>query len=73
MTGAVQTLRYREFLKQLRKARLEANLTQVQVAHMLRKPQSWMSKSESGERRVDVVELEQLAKVYGKSLSFFLP
>ncbi len=73
MTGALRTPRYSEFLLQLKKAREEAGLTQVQVAEKLGKPQSWMSKSESGERRVDVVELEQLAVLYGKTFSFFLP
>jgi transcriptional regulator with XRE-family HTH domain len=73
MTGASQTGRYKEFLRQLRAARLKANLTQVEVAEKLKKPQSWVSKSESGERRVDVVELEQLAELYGKPLSYFLP
>jgi hypothetical protein len=34
---------------------------------------SYLSKCESGERRVDVIELEAFAKLYGKPLSFFLP
>ena len=65
--------RYRQFLKRLRAARLEAGLTQIDVARAIRKPQSFVSKCESGERRVDVVELEQFAKVYGKRFSYFLP
>lgn len=62
---------YQSFLEKLRKARSEANLTQVTAAKRLRKPQSYVSKCESGERRVDVVELKKLAKLYGKPLSFF--
>jgi transcriptional regulator with XRE-family HTH domain len=46
-------------------------LTQAQVARKLSKPQSFVSKLESGERRVDFVELQQLAKIYKKPLSFF--
>ena len=65
--------RYRQFLKRLRAARLEAGLTQIDVARAIGKPQSFVSKCESGERRVDVVELEQFAKVYGKRFSYFLP
>jgi transcriptional regulator with XRE-family HTH domain len=48
---------YREFLSKLRAARIEAGLTQKQVAKLLNKAQSYVSKCESGERRVDVVEL----------------
>ena len=36
------------------------------------KPHSFMSKCELGERRVDFVELQILAKIYAKSLSFFV-
>jgi len=49
--------RYRQFLSRLREARTLAGLTQGEVARRLRKPQSFVSKCESGERRVDVVEL----------------
>jgi transcriptional regulator with XRE-family HTH domain len=45
------------FLERLREARLMANLTQEAVAKRLRRPQSFISKCESGERPVDVVEL----------------
>jgi transcriptional regulator with XRE-family HTH domain len=52
-------------------ARNESGLTQAQVAQKLSKPQSFISKIESGERRVDFVELQYLAKIYGKPISFF--
>jgi len=63
--------RYDAFLKRLRQARRDAGLTQEEVARRLGKPQSYVSKCESGERRVDVVELAQFARVYEKSLDFF--
>jgi transcriptional regulator with XRE-family HTH domain len=44
---------YRLFLRRLREARLAAGLTQVEVAAKLGRPQSFVSKCESGERRVD--------------------
>jgi len=44
----------------------------VQVARKLRRPQSFVSKCESGERRVDVVELAEFARLYRKPLSFFV-
>lgn len=64
--------RYQEFLIRLRAARSEAGLTQEQAAQLLRKPQSYISKSESGERRIDIVELTELARIYGKPLKYFV-
>lgn len=51
---------------------MEAELTQEQVAAQLGKSQSFVSKCESGERRVDVVELSEFAVLYGKDLSYFV-
>lgn len=51
---------------QLRQALLEARrkkgLTQVEVAESLNKPQSFVSKYESGERRLDVIEFIKVCK-----------
>jgi transcriptional regulator with XRE-family HTH domain len=63
---------YRRMLERLREARLAVGLTQVQVAERLGKPQSFVSKVELGERRIDPVELRRLAELYGKPLAFFL-
>jgi transcriptional regulator with XRE-family HTH domain len=60
-------------LAKLRQARLEAGLSQVEVAQKLDKPQSYVSKCESGERRVDVVELIDFAALYNKPIEFFKP
>ena len=62
---------YRRFLARLVLARREAGLTQVEVAKRLGKAHSFLSKCELGERRVDFVELQQLARIYRKDLSFF--
>ena len=64
---------YQEFLKRLRAARERAGLLQVEVARRLGKPQSYVSKCESGERRVDVVELAAFAAIYGVPITSFLP
>lgn len=73
LTKSTHSDRYEEFCTLLRRARAESRLTQEEVAEALGVPQSWVSKCESGERRVDVVELEQFAAVYGKSITFFFP
>jgi transcriptional regulator with XRE-family HTH domain len=62
---------YKRFLARLVQARRESGLTQVEVAKRLGKARSFLSKCELGERRVDFVELQQLAKLYGKDISFF--
>ncbi len=63
---------YQLFANRLRQARLEAGLSQEEVAHQLGVSQSFVSRSESGERRVDVVELQALAELYKRSLNYFL-
>ena len=68
---ALHTKRYRMFLTRLRRAREEAGLTQAQVAKKVGRPQTWVSKCELGERRVDFVELEDLAVACGKTLAYF--
>lgn len=72
MRGSLHSTEYEQFLSLLVKARLNSGLTQSQVAKALKKPQSWVSKCESGERRVDVIELNQFAKLYQKPLAYFL-
>ncbi len=64
--------RYLVFLERLRAARRQAGLTQEKVARKLGRPQSFVSKCESGERRVDAVELQEFARLYHKSLSYFV-
>ncbi len=49
------------FSTRLSEARLAAGLMQVEAAAMLRWPQGYVSKGESGERRVEVVELSGFA------------
>ena len=63
---------YTEFRARLVQARREAGLTQVEVSKRMGKAHSFASKCELGERRVDFVELQQLAKIYKKDLSFFI-
>jgi ribosome-binding protein aMBF1 (putative translation factor) len=62
---------YRAFLERLRQARADAGLTQNVVAHRISRPQSFVSKAESGERRVDFVELQHFARIYKKPISYF--
>jgi transcriptional regulator with XRE-family HTH domain len=65
-------VKYQNFIKRLREARLEAGLTQVEAGKCLRKPQAYISKIERGERRVDAVELVEFARIYNKSMDYFV-
>lgn len=53
---------YEEFRRKLVTARKLAGLTQIQLAKKLSKPQSFVSKFERGERRLDVHEFFQVAE-----------
>jgi transcriptional regulator with XRE-family HTH domain len=72
MTKSVQTKEYAYFVERLRKARLEAGLSQDQVAKKIRRPQSHISNIESGQQRVDVIELQRFAKLYKKPIEYFI-
>lgn len=48
--------KYKYFREELRKARQEAGMLESELAKVLGKPQSYISKIESGERSLDVIE-----------------
>jgi transcriptional regulator with XRE-family HTH domain len=72
MQKSIHSGEYKTVVKKLREARDNAKLTQAEAAGKLGKPQSYISKIERGERRVDVVELARFAKEYGKNIEWFL-
>jgi len=72
MSKTIYSKEHRYIVEQLKKAREEANLSQEEVAKILGKTQSYISKIESGQRKVDVVQLKEFAKVYKKNLDFFI-
>jgi transcriptional regulator with XRE-family HTH domain len=57
--------RYRYLLKLLVESRKVSGLSQQAVADKLKRNQSFVSKYESGERRLDVIELLMLSEVIG--------
>lgn len=61
---SLHTKEYKQLIAKLKTARTSAGLTQIEVAERLKKPQSYVSKIENGQRRLDVLELKQLAKLY---------
>ena len=65
MTKSVFTDAYRYLMQTLIQERKDAKIAQRELASRLSKPQSFVSKYESGERRLDVVELLQIADALG--------
>jgi len=72
MSRSVHSEDYRKIIRRLKEARLDANCSQQDVADKLGKPQSYISKIESGERRLDVAEIKRIAAIYNKAAGYFL-
>ncbi|MFW9881169.1 MAG: multiprotein-bridging factor 1 family protein [Candidatus Thorarchaeota archaeon] len=72
MDKTIFTKQHKYIVSQLKKARQEAGLTQVQAAELLKCPQSYISKVEAGQHRIDVVQLQEFARIYKKKLGFFI-
>ena len=62
MDKSIYTARQKRFCALIRQARKDAGMTQQELADALGRPQSFVAKIENGERRVDVVELLELAE-----------
>lgn len=63
---------YQQIVARLREARQHAGLTQAEVAKKLRRPQSYVSRTEAGQHRLDVLELLTFARIYSQQLDFFI-
>lgn len=72
MMKAIYSKDHKYIIGLLKKARQEAGLSQVETANLLGRTQSHVSKVEAGQRRVDIVLLRELAKIYRKNISFFI-
>lgn len=72
MQKSLSSSKQARFLSLLRQAREEAGLRQTDVAERLDRPQSFVSKYESGERRLDLLELEQVCEACEMSLEQFV-
>lgn len=70
--ASVYSDEYQRVINSLKKARKEKGITQAQLAEALGKPQSFIAKVESGERRLDVVEFVHLARLVGVNISLIL-
>jgi transcriptional regulator with XRE-family HTH domain len=71
MDKTIYSERYQAFLHLLRGTRESLGISQVELATRLSETQSFVSKCERGERRLDVVELSTWCAAMGVSLSDF--
>ncbi|HFD31419.1 MAG TPA: XRE family transcriptional regulator [Gammaproteobacteria bacterium] len=70
MSGGTQTEK-EALRKLLRQQRDEAGFRQVDLAKKLGKPQSYISKYESGEKNLDILEVKEICAVFEITLSDF--
>ena len=73
MKKAIYSKQYKTLIIRLKAARLKCGLNQIQVAKILKTTQSHISKIEAGQRRLDVIQLKEFAKLYKQNLAFFVP
>jgi transcriptional regulator with XRE-family HTH domain len=62
VTKSIFSAKYETFRRELIAAREAAGLTQMQLATKLSRPQSFVSKYERGERRLDMIESLEVAE-----------
>jgi transcriptional regulator with XRE-family HTH domain len=72
MASRANPVEKKRFLSLLRQMRLDAGLRQEDLAAKLGEPQSFVSRYECGERRLDVLELRQICRTLHVSLSEFV-
>jgi transcriptional regulator with XRE-family HTH domain len=72
MVDTIRTKRYANFVEKLKQARLDSGLRQIDVAKKLKRTQSYVSRVEVGEQRLDILELQKFAKLYDKPLEWFV-
>jgi len=72
MSESIYSKDHKYLIQQLKKARREAGLDQNEVAKALNRTQSYISKIESGQRKIDVVQLKKFAKIYKKDFKYFI-
>ncbi len=72
MVASLHSFKHDIFRNLLIEARKNAHLTQVQLAERLNIPQSFISKYERGERRLDFTEFIEISELLGIDVSSFI-
>jgi transcriptional regulator with XRE-family HTH domain len=72
MDKSIYTEEYKVLLEMLRTARKSSNITQEELGQRIKQTQSFVSKYERGERRLDVVEVRAICYALGISFQDFV-
>jgi transcriptional regulator with XRE-family HTH domain len=64
---------YVELLANLRRVRMASNISQTELSQKISKPQSFISKIECGERRLDVIELLNICAILNVKFRDIIP
>jgi len=72
MAKTIYTKAHKHLVEELVKARKAAGLKQEKVARKLGKTQSYVSKIESGQCRIDIIQVKELAAIYKKDPRDFI-
>jgi len=72
MNDTIYSKDHKQLIEKLKKVRVEIGLNQSEVAKQIGKTQSYVSKVESGQRRIDIIQLKEFAKLYKKDIHYFI-
>ena len=72
MSNNLYSEEHEAIVEKLIKARHEAGFDQLEVAKKLGRSQSYLSKIESGQRKIDVIQLKKFAALYRKDINYFI-
>ena len=72
MPNSMHSQKYQIFREMLVDARLKSGLTQMELAQKINKPQSYVSKYERGERRLDFTEFIEVVIAFKMNINVFI-
>ena len=72
MPKTIYSKEYSRLVKKLKAARLTSGLNQTQAGKLFKKDQTFISKVESGQYRLDPIQLMKFSRIYKKDIKYFL-